>query len=139
MARNRLASYMYPIRDRRPAPGRKTKNRLKKAKQLMSRRLANQLRQGREHKIIHRTQKKLNFRRWLARPYDEVAAWEKGNEAMGRALIERSSVLRAGGHLRGPAEPALGLFCARAPEKAAGWGWEDSGVIQKSRISRRRK
>lgn len=69
--KNRLGAYMYPIRDRPGRPGRKTLNRLKKAKQLMTRRLANQLRQGREHKIIHRTQKKLNFRRWLVRPYDE--------------------------------------------------------------------
>ena len=78
--KNRLGAYMYPAKDRPQAPGRKTLNRLKKAKQLMTRRLANQLRQGREHKIIHRTQKKLNFRRWLSRPYDEVAAWEKKNE-----------------------------------------------------------
>ena len=41
--------------DRPGRPGRKTLNRLKKAKQLMTRRLANQLRQGREHKIIHRS------------------------------------------------------------------------------------
>lgn len=78
--KNRLGAYMYPIRDRPGRPGRKTLNRLKKAKQLMTRRLANQLRQGREHKIIHRTQKKLNFRRWLVRPYDEVKGFEKNKE-----------------------------------------------------------
>eukprot|EP00435_Cladocopium_sp_Y103_P029060 s826_g7.t1 len=78
--KNRLGAYMYPIKDRPGRPGRKTLNRLKKAKQLMTRRLANQLRQGREHKIIHRTQKKLNFRRWLVRPYDEVKAFEKNKE-----------------------------------------------------------
>ncbi|CAK9087860.1 unnamed protein product [Durusdinium trenchii] len=78
--RMRLNSYIYAVRDRPPRPGRKTLNRLKKAKQRMSRRLATQLRQGREPKVIHRTQKKLNFRRWLARPYDEVKAWEKNNE-----------------------------------------------------------
>ena len=45
--------------DRPGRPGRKTLNRLKKAKQLMTRRLANQLRQGREHKIIHRNLERL--------------------------------------------------------------------------------
>lgn len=78
--KNRLGAYMYPIKDRPGRPGRKTLNRLKKAKQLMTRRLANQLRQGREHKIIHRTQKKLNFRRWLVRDYDEVKGFEKKKE-----------------------------------------------------------
>mmetsp|Transcript_3736 Transcript_3736/g.4306 ORF Transcript_3736/g.4306 Transcript_3736/m.4306 type:complete len:250 (-) Transcript_3736:64-813(-) len=78
--KGRLGAYVYVNRDRPPAPGRKTLNRLKKVKQLMSRRLANQLRQGREHRIIHRTQKKLNFRRWGVRAYDEVAAAEKGME-----------------------------------------------------------
>ena len=69
----RLGDYVYPLRDRPRAPGRKTLNRLKKSKRLMSNRLANYLRQGKEHKIIHRAQKKLNARRWLARAYDEAA------------------------------------------------------------------
>mmetsp|Transcript_19613 Transcript_19613/g.45621 ORF Transcript_19613/g.45621 Transcript_19613/m.45621 type:complete len:358 (-) Transcript_19613:65-1138(-) len=72
--RNRLDKWKYATRDRPHAPGRKTLNRLKKAKRLMSNRLANYLRQGKEHKVIHRTQKKLNARRWLARAYDEAAA-----------------------------------------------------------------
>ncbi|CAE7506466.1 rpsO [Symbiodinium natans] len=69
----RLGEYRYAVQNRPRAPGRKTLNRLKKAKRLMSNRLANYLRQGKEHKIIHRTKKKLNARRWVARAYDEAA------------------------------------------------------------------
>ncbi|CAJ1426693.1 unnamed protein product [Effrenium voratum] len=75
--RNRLPAYVYATKDRLHRPGRKTLNRLKKTKALFTRRLARQLRQGRERKVIHRTKKKLDSREWMTRPYDEVRAWEK--------------------------------------------------------------
>ena len=70
----RLGAYVYPVRDRPRAPGRKTLNRLKKAKRLMSNRLANYLRQGRDATEIWRARKKLDARRWMARAYDDSAA-----------------------------------------------------------------
>ena len=69
----RLGAYVYPQRNRPQAPGRKTLNRLKKTKRLMSNRLANYLRQGRDKMDIFRARQKMNSRRWLARSWDEAA------------------------------------------------------------------
>jgi len=68
----RLPEYRYTIRDRKQAPGRKVANRLKKTKRLLQRRLAAQLRQGKPRAVIHKTEKKIKSRKWLARAYDEV-------------------------------------------------------------------
>ncbi|CAJ1334784.1 unnamed protein product [Effrenium voratum] len=83
--KNRLPAYVYAVKDRLHRPGRKTLNRLKKTKALFTRRLARQLRQGRERKVIHRTKKKLDSREWMTRPYDEVRAWER-NKDLGNYL-----------------------------------------------------
>lgn len=68
----RLPEYRYAIRDRMQAPGRKVSMRLKKTKRLLNRRLADQLRQGKSRKIIHKTRKQITSRKWLARAYDDV-------------------------------------------------------------------
>lgn len=70
----RLGIYKYGIRDRKQAPGRKVLNRLKKSRKLLTRRLATQLRQGKNSSVIHLTKKKITSRKWTARAYDEAKA-----------------------------------------------------------------
>eukprot|EP00913_Durusdinium_trenchii_P001571 g1455.t1 len=63
-----------------------------------------------------RTQKKLNFRRWLARPYDEVKAWEKNNEVGTYARLTFSGVVIA---TRATASKAEALRLRRRVEDLA--------------------
>merc|ERR1711972_10921 len=74
----RLDAYKYSMSDRKRAPGRKTVNRLKKTKRLLQRRLASQLRQGKPRRVIHKTESKMNGRRWATRAYDDVKYMLKG-------------------------------------------------------------
>jgi len=76
----RLPAYRYTIRDRKQAPGRKVAMRLKKTKKLLNRRLANQLRQGADKKVLHKTRKQITSRKWIARAYDDVDAMLAGKE-----------------------------------------------------------
>lgn len=68
----RLPAYKYATRDRKRAPGRRVTMRLKKTKKLLSGRLAAQLRQGKNRKEVHKTQKAIASRKWFARSYDDV-------------------------------------------------------------------
>jgi len=77
----RLGNYKYSIRDRKQAPGRKVAMRLKKTRRLLERRLAAQLRQGRNRDTIHRTKRQIRSRNWYSRAYDDVAAMRKGKNS----------------------------------------------------------
>jgi small subunit ribosomal protein S15 len=66
----RLPAYKYAIKDRKRFPGRKIAMRLKKSRRLLSRRLADQKKAGRAKMTIHKTQKKINARKWGANAYD---------------------------------------------------------------------
>jgi len=68
----RFAPYKYTQENRKRAPGRKVAMRLKKAKRLLNRRLANQIRQGKPSNVILNTKKKIKSRSWAARAYDEA-------------------------------------------------------------------
>jgi len=58
--------------NRMPYPGKKTMIRLKKKKSMFERRLAKQLRQGKDRQTIFLTKKRLQFRQWMSRSYDET-------------------------------------------------------------------
>lgn len=76
----RLPAYRYTIRDRKQAPGRRVAMRLKKTKKLLNRRLANQLRQGKDDMVLHKTRKQITSRKWISRAYDDVASLVNGKE-----------------------------------------------------------
>lgn len=77
----RLPAYKYAIRDRKRAPGRKVAMRLKKTQKLMTRRLADQIKQAKPAEMISRTRKLLAGRRWFARPYDDANAFLAGRDS----------------------------------------------------------
>jgi small subunit ribosomal protein S15 len=82
----RLGQYKYPNKDRKQAPGRKVAMRLKKKGRLLERRLASQLRQGRQKRVIHKTKRAIRSRNWLSRPYDDVEAMRSGKAAAPRYI-----------------------------------------------------
>jgi len=74
----RLPAYKYADENRKEAPGRKVRMRLKKSQKLLQRRLANQLRQGKPRKIVRATQSRVNARRWRTMPNEESNALLRG-------------------------------------------------------------
>lgn len=76
----RVPRHKYGIRDRKRAPGRKVGMRIKKRQRLLERRLANKIKQGKDYVTIAKFKSMVKSRKWIARPYDDVAAYLSGND-----------------------------------------------------------
>jgi len=69
----RWKPYVKSQTSRMPFPGKKGMNRMKKKQGMYQRRLAKQLKQGKDRTTIFRAKKHLQFRKWMSRDYDETA------------------------------------------------------------------